>query len=93
MCIKSILRTLHCSVHNNILDKKNYDWRIGGVPGPPGPPLGYAHGHDEVRRLETKQLNGRALTVRGRTVGLLLKLKTVSPFFSLQRIPKYPANR
>ena len=22
---------------------KNYDWRIGGVPGPPGPPLGYAH--------------------------------------------------
>ena len=24
--------------------KKYYGWRIGGVLGPPGPPLGYAHG-------------------------------------------------
>jgi len=28
---------------------KNYDWRIGGVPGPPGPPVGYAHVADIVQ--------------------------------------------
>ena len=47
MCIKGVLRTEHClqycTVHHLFHDDKNYDWRIGGVPGPPGPPLGYAH--------------------------------------------------
>ena len=47
MCIKGVLRTLHCvqycTVHQLFHDKKYYGWRIGGVLGPPGPPLGYAH--------------------------------------------------
>ena len=46
MCIKGVLRTVHClqycTVHHLFHDKKIglEDW---GVPGPPGPPLGYAH--------------------------------------------------
>ena len=44
--------------------KKYYGWRIGGVLGPPGPPLGYAHACEEeehwfnlpAKEVETSEL-------------------------------------
>ena len=53
MCIKGyrVKYTAYSTVHYLILDKKNYDWRIGGSQDPQEPlPLGYAH---ETERTET----------------------------------------
>jgi len=65
MSIKGVLRTVHCLQYCTVLYTtssmiKNYDWRIGGVLGPPGPPLGYAHDWRRRRPLSATRLMSSA---------------------------------